>query len=73
MNFLEEHMFIAIALILLGIFGLAFAIVVPVDYSSCISSYSAYNPSWGFISGCRIEWEGKLTPVDMIKNITVAK
>jgi len=49
-------------------------ISVPVYYlnkKTCFSMYQDYNPQFGFFENCRIEWKGKLTPVDMIKNINI--
>lgn len=37
----------------------------------CYKTYSEYNPQYSFWSQCRIEWQGKLTPVEMIKNINL--
>lgn len=39
--------------------------------ASCLESYANYEPTYGFIAGCRIEWEGKQTPTDMVKNINL--
>lgn len=36
---------------------------------SCLESYSNYDVEWGFFSGCRIEWDGKMTPIDIIREI----
>ena len=35
----------------------------------CLKSYEDYNPQFSLSGGCRIEWQGKLTPVEMIRNI----
>jgi hypothetical protein len=45
------------------------AISFGVEAASCHSKYSAYNPSWGIISGCQVEWNGKITPVENIRLI----
>lgn len=52
---------IVITLIILG--------AVNVVEKSCLQGYSEYNPSWGFYEGCRVNWNGKLTPVDIIREI----
>lgn len=42
-----------------------------ISRASCISSYSDYSPEYGVLSGCRIMWHGKRTPVDAIRNISL--
>ncbi len=37
---------------------------------SRIASYGEYQPQYSFLSGCRIEWNGKLIPVDIICSTT---
>lgn len=37
----------------------------------CLESYSQYSPQYGVFTDCRIMFNGKLTPVDMIKNINL--
>ena len=37
--------------------------------TTCLQSYSNYQPQFGFFSQCRIEWNGKLTPTDIIYSI----
>lgn len=69
---------------LLGILGLAFGFIAvlglilyfPANWlnnKQCKAQYSEYNPQYRFMSGCRIMYDGKLTPVDMIKNINLEK
>lgn len=51
-------------------------LLIPINYVSsigCKASYSAYSPEYTFMSGCRIMYDGKLTPVGMIKNINLNK
>lgn len=36
---------------------------------SCYQSYSEYKTDYGFYSGCRIMWNDKLTPVEIIREI----
>lgn len=72
-------MFVAPCLVLMGaafaslvvIFFIISSIAAPFEMYSCKAQYRDYNPKWGFWSGCRIEWEGKMTPVDMVKNINI--
>lgn len=35
----------------------------------CKSAYENYQPQWGIISGCRIMVDGKLTPVDIVREL----
>lgn len=56
---------------LVGIFAIVFGLVYVLTRQSCYSMYSEYNPTFGIMSECRIEYNGKLTPVDMIKNINL--
>ncbi len=41
------------------------------DKASCLNGYSDYNPEYSFITGYRIDYNGKLTPINMIKNINL--
>lgn len=34
--------------------------------AKCVEKYSEYEPQFGILSGCRVAWEGKLTPVENI-------
>lgn len=45
----------------------AVGLVYAIDRTQCINSYSEYSPEWGFWEGCRIPFEGRLTPVDVIR------
>lgn len=45
--------------------------VVSLDKNHCLKAFEAYSPQWGLMSGCRIEFQGRLTPVNMIKNINI--
>ena len=38
---------------------------------SCLVAYSEYVPSWSFIGGCRVMWNDKLTPIQMVINVDV--
>ena len=71
---------------LLGIAGIVLGLVVglflatgivfgiPIYYTdrySCLKSYSDYQPQYSFWTSCRISYNGKITPVDMVKNINL--
>jgi len=72
-NYMKE-LFGAFALGLL-IFTVSLIVIsVPVlfmDSKVCISTYSDYKPKWSILGGCKIDYNGKLTPVGMIKNINL--
>lgn len=40
-----------------------------INKKSCLTAYDTYKPVYTFWSGCRIEWDGKLTPVEIIREI----
>ena len=62
----EVSIIVAICIVCFwGIFQFAFW----ASEKTCIESYSNYKAEWGVFSGCRIEWQGKLTPVDIIREI----
>ncbi len=66
--------FLVFGFILAGILiGVISLFVYPFEVLSCKSKYADYKPSYGFFSECRIIYEGKLTPVNMIKNININK
>ncbi len=50
-------------------FGISLYFVAWLDKTRCLESYSNYNVEWGFFSGCRIEWDGKMTPIEIIREI----
>ncbi len=54
---------------LLMTFILCFSLAFFLSSKSCFGEYEAYKPQWGMFSGCRIEWKGTLTPVEIIRNI----
>lgn len=39
------------------------------ERKQCLTAYEAYTPSYTFWGGCKVEWSGKLTPVDIIREI----
>lgn len=68
-DFFEELLPAVIAVIigvgLLGIF--VFGVLVPIDKKQCITAYEQYNPQYTILGGCRIEYNGKMTPVKNIR------
>ena len=63
--------FLKITGAIVGIVVAVFGFVFYISSHVCYSSFAEYNPQWGVWSGCRIEWQGKMTPTDMIKNINL--
>lgn len=35
----------------------------------CLAAYADYHPQYGLFSGCRINWNWKMTPVGIIRVI----
>ena len=35
----------------------------------CLSAYSEFEPQWGIWTNCRIMVDGKLTPVDIVREL----
>ena len=63
-----------IGIVLVVFVALFVMIGAPMIYLSsmnCKKAYSEYAPTYSFLEGCRIEWQGKMTPVEMIRNINV--
>lgn len=48
---------------------IVFLIALFVDAEKCMQSYEKYQPQWGLMSGCRIMVDGKLTPVDIVREL----
>ena len=51
-----------------------FVVLIPMyflDKAVCYKAYSDYTPQYKILAGCRIDYNGKITPVDMIKNINL--
>lgn len=46
--------------------ALIFSGIIWIESAKCKSKYSDYEPQFGILSGCRVVWEGKLTPTENI-------
>jgi len=69
-----KEIFITIGIALLVLITLVSLLLIPVyflDKAVCYNAYSDYNPRYNYLAGCRIDYNGKTTPVDMIKNINL--
>jgi hypothetical protein len=53
-----------LAVLCLFVFG-----VTRLSKAQCMAKYSNYEAEYHFLGGCRIVWNGKLTPVDIIREI----
>lgn len=42
-----------------------------IEKQTCLSSYNQYTPQWGLLTGCRVMWDEKFTPVDIIREINL--
>lgn len=60
-----------VALIVVAFFSVLMVGSFLLERNYCMSAFEDYSPKWGVISGCRIKFQGKLTPVKMIKNINI--
>lgn len=56
--------FIPLFAIIFAIF--LFSLQVFGSYQKCTHKYSDYHPEWSIFGGCRVEWDGKMTPVENI-------
>lgn len=63
----KEDKIISIVVLLLLVFITVGAITF--KRKVCITAYKDYNPQWGLMSGCRIVVDGKLTPVDIVREL----
>ncbi len=61
-----------IVLIIIVLIGFASILIplVSLDYflqkEKCYAKYSEYQPEFSFWGGCRVVWEGRITPVENI-------
>lgn len=53
--------------IVISIFAAIIALTYFVNKKNCRIAFSEYSPEYTFWGGCRIELNGKMTPVDMIR------
>jgi len=51
----------AVILLIFGVNALAKA--------QCLASYSNYQPQYTILSGCRVMWNGVLTPTDIVREM----
>lgn len=52
---------VIVALSLLGVYLIA--------KNKCLAAYENYKPQYSIFGGCRVEWNGILTPVDIIREM----
>lgn len=57
---------------IIGLLAIMVITVFGANYSnsiSCANKYEGFGPQYSFWSGCRIMVDGKLTPVDIVREI----
>lgn len=71
----KEDIKIVMLILVLTLVGVPILLGIgyPIEKAICLNAYSEYQPKFAFWTGCQIVWDGKLTPVDMVKNISVEK
>lgn len=60
---------VAVVLVTVLLFGVVAGGAIWFKSAKCYSQYEAYQPEWELLAGCRIMWNGKLTPVDIVREI----
>ena len=72
-NFFNEHSATSAVGLIIAIIIIMMSGMLLLIRQTCLSSYQEYQPRWGVWSDCRIQYNGKLTPTSMIKNINLNK
>jgi hypothetical protein len=60
---------LAVASMFVIIFVVLFGSVYLLERKTCLDSYAEFQPSWGFFTNCRIVVDGKITPVDIVREL----
>jgi hypothetical protein len=60
---------VVIVLVILLAVGGSCSLGILLAKKSCLASYQNFQPEWGFFEGCRIVVDGKLTPVDIVREL----
>lgn len=70
---MDKNDIIAIFIFILMMTGFILGVIQglkAIDKKQCFTRYSEYNPTYeGMISGCKVMWNGKLTPISIIREI----
>ena len=57
----------------LAIIGLVLIITITgeflIDKASCKNKYQEFQPQYSLLGGCKVMWSGRLTPIDIIREI----
>lgn len=40
-----------------------------IDKASCKNKYQEFQPQYSLLGGCKVMWSGRLTPIDIIREI----
>jgi len=70
--FTTKEIIITIISITIGVIILVVGLVSLINWmldKQCLEAYSNFEPQWSFFSGCRIVIDGKLTPVDIVREL----
>lgn len=70
-DFIFEHPLVGGLIAIVGFVFILGFIVNLMSAKSCMESYKEYNPQYSFWTDCRVEWQGKLTPVYIVKKVDV--
>ena len=62
---------VGLVIVILSV-AIVLLVVNPIARKTCYEAYSSYSPQYTFWGGCKIDYNGKFTPVDMIKNINLS-
>jgi len=70
--FTTKEATIATISIIIGVIVFSVGLVSLLNWMSnkqCLTAYSNFEPQWGFFSKCRIVVDGKLTPVEIVREL----
>ena len=60
---------LTILAIILSVILITFVPAYLFSKSHCMKAYENYEPNFSIVGGCRVKWSGRLTPVDIIREI----
>lgn len=61
--------FIIISIGVTSMLGLLLFGISLLARAECLNAYENYQPQWGILHRCRIMVDGKLTPVDIVREL----
>lgn len=63
-----KEFFTVLILTVVFVYGVVYASFW-ITGKQCLAKYSSYKVEYGFLEGCRIEWNGKMTPTTIIREM----